>query len=367
MSGTATSTGLHRRAAQRAAALGLGNSLSVGLATVLAAALATAGELPAPGAATPSPPPFVQAVARQGPCRLVVELSPAVGRVCDDLSLRLSLHHPKGATIQKVVLGGEAESFLVRESHEEPPQPDGGEWVSQRRYVLEALQAGQIAIGPVEVTVATNPPEGPAELVLRTEPLPVELHTVVALPARLEALRPPAAPPAVPQPQAPGLPWPWAAALGAAVLVLGGLVWRWAGRRATGRRPGGPQAEARRRLAQLVADGKPPTDAKAFYVGLADIVRQYLAQAAGVPALEQTSEECLRAVHQRRIFSPEAEETLARFFAAADRVKFARWQPQPAEIRESVRQVESILDAPVLSPSDGVGESSSALHVEAAP
>lgn len=365
-------------AGQRAMASRASGSLCVWLVALAATALATAGEVPladAPSFSTLPQP--VQAVARQGPCEITVELSPAMGRVCDDLSLRLSIRHPKNAAVKKVELGGQAEAFLVRESREETPQPRGDDIVSERQYVLEPLQAGKLAIGPVEVTVALA---GAAEVVLRTQAIPVELHTVVALPPRLEALRPMAGPPPAPAPS-PGtrFPWEWTAALGVVVLVLGSFVWRWASQRVPRRVPGSPRAEARRRLAELVANGHVSGDIKAFYIALADIVRQYLVQAAGVPALEQTSEECLCTVAQRGVLSAEAAEMLARFFRSADRVKFGRFQPQPAEVSENVRQVELIVEAPVFlpqpapgehfssQPEQAAGEHLSAQNVEAAP
>lgn len=359
--------GVRRPAAgQRRFALGPCQGVPIWFAALLASVFAAAEELPSLDGAAFSPPRSVQATAREGVYRLTVELSPAAGRVCDDLSLRLRIHHPKDAVVQEVLLGGQAETFVVRENQDLPPQPEGDAFLSERQYVLEPLQAGRIAIGPVEVTLTRSVPGGPAQTVIHTEPLSVELQTVVALPPRLEALRPPAVPPAAVAPQAWRLPWPWAGAVGAALLVLAGLVWRWAGKHAAGRMPSSPQAEARRRLAELVADGRTRKDVKAFYVALADIVRQYLAQAARVPAMEQTSEECLATVAQRAVFSPEAAETLARFFNVADRVKFARWEPQPAQIDESFRQVQSLIEAPVLRPEPGPGAALPAQHVEAA-
>ncbi len=289
----------------------------------------------------------IQATTRQDGYQLVVEVRPAKARVCDDLWVRVIFSHPKGASVKEVRLGGAAQAFLVRESQDFPPRADGQAMVFERRYVLEPLQAGQVAIGPVEVTVLRDSPGASGQSVLRTEPIAVALQTVVALPARLEDLRPAAGPLAPAPAQRPPGGRGWAIALGAAAIVLAGLVWRWAAKHSA-QVPPSPQAEARRRLAELVANGQAPQDVKAFYVALADIVREYLVRATGVPAPEQTSEECLRSVAEQGLFPAETAEALACFFRSADLVKFARWQPRPAEVRESVRQVELIVQSPVL-------------------
>jgi|GEM_PF-4705333 len=341
--------------------------LHCGVAGLLALMATMLGE---PGAAQDDRPPhwpnLAQAVARHERCQLVVEVSPAAARVCDDLALRVSVRHPKELSLKDVKLGNVPKAFLLRESHNLAPQAEGDALLSQRLYVLEPLQAGQVAVGPIEVTVMKDRPGDSGEVVLRAEPIPVELETVVALPARLEDLRPAARlwAPAKSQPLAG--PWRWAGALGLAIALLAGLVWRWARKHAAAASPVSPQREARRRLAELACAGHAPADVKAFYVALADIVRQYLVEAAGVPALAQTSEECLQAVAQCGVFPPAAAATLARFFRLADLVKFARWQPPPGEIGESLRQVELVIEAPLNDGRQGPGAHLPAESTEAA-
>lgn len=367
MSGSAQTKG--RQRSQRPGPSDL-RTLSGGLATflILLATMTAGGGQPLLPHAVPAPPAHLgQAVARHDRCQLVVEVSPAAARVCDDLSVRVSVRHPKDAAVKEVKLGNVLETFLVRESRQPPSQAEGDAVLSEQVYVLEPLQAGRIAIGPVEVTVVTGLEGASGQVVLRSEPIAVDLQTVVALPPRLEDLRPAArlSTPAKSLPEAGH--WRWAGPVGVAIAVLVGLVWRWVRRQAAAAAPASPRSEARRRLAELTSDGQAPADVEAFYVALADIVRQYLVDAVAVPALAQTSEECLRAVAEQRVLPDAAAEALARFFRVADLVKFARWRPHPAEMTESLRQAEFIIQAPLNLPGQGGAEQLSAENAEATP
>jgi hypothetical protein len=188
--------------------------------------------------------------------------------------------------------------------------------------------------------------------VVRTGAIEVEVVATVPPEAGLETLRPAAGPLAWPAEAAGVVWWPYvAAAAGVAALVL---AWWWRMRR----RAEGPIARAlprhgaRQELHRLLEAGWNGRDLKEFYVDLTRVVRRHLEETAGIHALEQTTQECLRAVASRRLFAPEAAGRLQSFLEAADLVKYGAYVPSPAEIEESIDRARSLVESP---PSREVG------------
>lgn len=65
-------------------------------------------------------------------------------------------------------------------------------------------------------------------------------------------------------------------------------------------------------------------DAKTYFTRLTFILREYLENRFGIPALEMSSSECLDTFRQRGIFSGRLENTLSNLLNLADLVKFAK-------------------------------------------
>ena len=135
----------------------------------------------------------------------------------------------------------------------------------------------------------------------------------------------------------PGTPWT-ALGLGALMLGAGASSWWWWRRRGLPRRTAAPrrlttpEQLALERLAQL--RGAPAgSDAAvaAFYVETAQLLRQYLEQRFGLPALERTSEEFLAAQTTRALLAAEPQRLLGALLQRCDLVKFARAVPSAAE------------------------------------
>lgn len=87
--------------------------------------------------------------------------------------------------------------------------------------------------------------------------------------------------------------------------------------------------------------------AKQYHTELTEIVRGYLQERYGVPAMEQTTDELLAAL--RLSSMPNAQqERLARMLRLADMVKFAKWNALPAEneqvLDHAVRLVQETAD-----------------------
>jgi hypothetical protein len=96
----------------------------------------------------------------------------------------------------------------------------------------------------------------------------------------------------------------------------------------------------------LLEAGWTGRDLKDFYTDLSRVVRRHLEETAGIHALEQTTQECVRAVGARRLFAPEAAGRLTRFFEAADLVKYGAYVPSTTEIEASVDRARSLVESP---------------------
>lgn len=70
---------------------------------------------------------------------------------------------------------------------------------------------------------------------------------------------------------------------------------------------------------------------KLFYSRLTDIIRQYIEMRFKVPAMEQTTDEILRAFDRNRLINGIVKTELKELLEIADLVKFAKWHPVTEE------------------------------------
>ncbi len=178
--------------------------------------------------------------------------------------------------------------------------------------------------------------KGRQRALVETEPLELdvtsELGDNTPSLANLEPMVPP-------QPVPPTLAIGWIVACGLlpliAILVIVALRRRSAGLSSRGVRP---LRKSRRRGALAVTRREPAGRGlvKEFYLRLTGIVRQYVEDTTGIRAPEQTTEEFLRDMRARAVFSPERSARLAEFLEAADLVKYAGQQPEHAQLEQAI-------------------------------
>jgi hypothetical protein len=111
--------------------------------------------------------------------------------------------------------------------------------------------------------------------------------------------------------------------------------------------PVGPYDAAIARLAAIAGDWAARRDIESHYAETADVLRRYLAEAHGLPALERTTPELLGALPGRLSVSP-ARDAAGDLLGDADLVKFARYapaSPAPAELLATARSILSGWDA----------------------
>ncbi|WP_138429377.1 hypothetical protein [Fodinibius saliphilus] len=84
-------------------------------------------------------------------------------------------------------------------------------------------------------------------------------------------------------------------------------------------------------------------DFKEFYIVLGDAIRQYYENLYGIPALESTSSELLRALRKRVIDDDLLADTQA-VLQEADMVKFAKFQPTTDQAQRALRKAHNFLE-----------------------
>ncbi|MEI8019667.1 MAG: hypothetical protein WCH39_15785, partial [Schlesneria sp.] len=106
-----------------------------------------------------------------------------------------------------------------------------------------------------------------------------------------------------------------------------------------------PEEIAHAALAALLAEKLPSQGlVKEFYLRLTGIVRQFIEGTTGLRAPEQTTEEFLREMRSKDVFTAERSTRLKEFLEAADMVKYAAQQPDQTQIELSILRAREFVD-----------------------
>ncbi len=320
-------------------------ALLLALSAAAAALPGCARREDAAGAGAAAPAGALRSEVERGPVRVVVEFEPAAPRLSDEPVLALTIDAEQGVEVALPPFGETVGGLVVRSFREPPAEVAGGRRILRQRYQLEPVRTGEHVIHPIHVTFRDARPGGDgAEHALETEELQFQVTSLLEGEApRLEDLRPPAAPLAIPVAARP----PWAALLAggvAAVLLLAAFVFVRRRRRRAREQPPTPAELALAELRRLIEDDPLARgELQTFYVELTGIVRRYLERSTGVRAPEQTTAEFLRAMRAHPAFGPEERQRLAAFLEAADLVKFAAHRPGRADIDEAFRRAQEFV------------------------
>jgi len=271
-----------------------------------------------------------------GGVALEVEAERGTVGVAELLEMRVTVEAPPGSLVSIPDLEGVFEAFAVESRDPIGPVTIGGErqrWL--RDYVLTPAAPGTTVIPPVTVIVQQAVDDGEiATRRIQSEPLPIEVTTVLTGDADVTKPRGIIPPLAMPEPERRPV-WPWLAA-GAAALALAVAFLR---RRSHQPVEGVPETTGDDdRLEALRSLAVPETaeDIPAFYVRLAEIVRDCTFSRFGIPAGSLTTDETVRTMRNRDNARLHAER-LGRVLGDCDMVKFARRRPS----REATERVRS--------------------------
>ena len=290
-----------------------------------------------PASRSESPPPeAVRSEKVLGPVRLIVEVSAAEIRLSDEPTLTLTVRAESGVEVETPPFGESVGEFLIRDYREPLPSADGDIEITRQIYVLEPTHAGTLTIAPIALTFHDQRPQGDhKQHTIESEAIQVEVTTIVGDAApTLSDLRPAAPPRELPSEGPPAVVW-----VTLLVILAAAAVFWWRRQR---RQPEfteqqlSPRQLAELEINQIVERRLAETDVKAFYAEVTGVVRRYIERSTGVKAPEQTTEEFLREILDRDLFSDIEQRQLRQFLESADLVKFAGHQPETTDIDRSI-------------------------------
>lgn len=255
------------------------------------------------------------------------EVQPSAAKVGDLITLSIKVSHPPGLVIEPPAFQKSLGAFEVYASSPLAVQQSGAKETQRFAVQLQNFTTGQQTLPGLELTYRD---EKGKEHSLKTPELQVVIQEIPAGPKDKGDIR---GIKGVVGPVA-WSPW-WWVLLGLA--VAGGAVWLWRKRQKElqGSPPPPPvpaDETALKKLRELRTAGWAETGRiKEFYSALSDILRSYLENGFHCPALERTTNELIRDLRNRSVFSPERLMALKELLEACDLVKFAKFRPHVME------------------------------------
>ncbi len=264
--------------------------------------------------------------------------------VGDWLQLHFEVKHPENVSIDWHSLPDSLEGFEILKRESPAIQKNNQEVIETSTWKITAFDSGMFVIPALQFSYRTK--DDTAGRMASTSQIPVFVGGVaVDTTQEIKDIKPPLS---VPISFAEILPYM------IALIVLGGLIWlvyyimkkRKRGESIIPEAPPRPAHEiALDALRSLEAEhlwqrGK----IKEYYSALTDIVRLYIEQKFHVLALESTTEEIL-SFDQVRSLPPSHTEDLKDVLVRADFVKFAKFQPAPAEHESSFTKTRNFVES----------------------
>jgi hypothetical protein len=306
-------------------------------------ALASCRKAEAPRAApVPARPEYeVRKTFGAGPVTFTVELSSQAITTADSLKCRLTLDVAQGyeADFPDIEFPEDLPGSILT-GYEERSTTEGDRHIVRRDYDLEPEFEGKLTLQKLEVY--SHRSGEVKEDVLETEPIEVTVKATQETPGDLE-LTPVRGLLTVEQITAQERRvWPWILAGSCALAATAtGVVYL--ARRPRRVPPPLPAHEiALRRLRELADRGLATLAVETFFVEVTGLVRDYIEQAFGVRAPEQTTEEFLAQMMSSPVVALH-RHILEPFLVAADEVKFACLRPDIAAIQRAFDTAETFV------------------------
>lgn len=281
----------------------------------------------------------------RGPVKVSVDIVPKEPRLSDEPTLTLTVTAASGVRVEMPPFGDSLGEFIIRDFYEPLKKTADGNQIFQQVYTLEPTQAGSLSVDPLTVKFFDERADGDGkEHSIETEALKLTVATMIEADApSLTDLRPAAAPVELPQPSVTGFVWT-GVIVGLLLAVLGVILWKRRRRKTKTEPELTPQQLAWRELNDLLSSKLSERDTKEFFVQLTGVVRRYIERSTGVRAPEQTTDEFLREVSSKQLYSGEDDRRLGAFLESADLVKFAGYQPDSESIKQSTHLAKQFIE-----------------------
>ncbi|MCY2984510.1 MAG: hypothetical protein NTY15_12875 [Planctomycetota bacterium] len=291
----------------------------------------------------------------KGPVDLQVRLWPKEPRLSDLVELEIEVGAEAQVVVMPPAFGDAVGDFLVRDYSERTPRRGAETSKPNRRhfyYQLEPVFTGVHLIRSIAIEFIDNREnsEQKGESVwIESEPIEVKITSELGgqVPS-LSNLEPMVSPVALRDSTA----WWWLA--GVLLIVTACAVSFLRSRtkvKASYVYQPTPEEIAHTQLASLLAEDLPSQGMfKDFYLRLTGIVRNYIEGMTSLRAPEQTTEEFLREMGEKAVFSKEQSKGLKEFLEAADMVKYAAQRPDASQVDSSIHRAKEFIDMKPLVP-----------------
>lgn len=279
-------------------------------------------------------------------------VDPTSGTVGDKFLLTITATAPDAGGLGALPLIeiDEQSTWTLLGRSTQPGTSSGGLESREYHYTIAPFETGQIALPQVAITY--TPADGSTSNTVLSEPLVVSIDSVVAGSSAGTNLRDVKRPVTLPLPAA--VVWSGFVLLLVVLALAGWLIWRRYSARLKSMFGGvlSPDERALKALDQLEHERLvEQKKLKEYYTRLADTVREYLAEAYGLHAVDLTSNELLRALDdlagdQPALHSQEYRIAMARLtdlLDEADLVKFARLMPDAAHCRRALQHGREVV------------------------
>ncbi len=275
----------------------------------------------------------------RGPVRVDVDVDKKTITIADRLNLTIRVISDEDYAIELPGFGAKLEQFGIVDYHTTQPRLVTGNKIQvERSYILEPFLSGDYNIPPMKVTFRKKGEKEDYPHTIETEKITITVTSL--LPEKLEAMKIHDILPPVDLPKSWTI-WIVSGTIAIVLLVAGIIVF--IGIRKYKQSKMGmleqviPAHElAFSELEQLIAENLiEKGDVKLFYHRISDILRRYIENRFGIHAPEQTTEEFLAGLENRKRFPDEYCLLLNKFLTHCDLVKFARHQPDDTDIRNT--------------------------------
>ena len=277
-----------------------------------------------------------------GSLRAAVSVSTNAIYVGDPVQLRLIVEHPVGTTAQ-VEPFERGDDIVVLDSSTRTHQEGAELQRTEFSWTVTSFAPGGQALSTNSILALAKDQE---PLRIPFPEVSIQVRSMLPDDAEVDprAMKPPMEwPSALPRRLLPAL---LAVAL---IAVLVGLFCGWfMGRRRVALAPPPPIDPHAQALASLqaLADRKliEKGEAEPFYIELSAIVRHFIERRFGLKAPELTTEEFIREATDSGQLRPAHQDLVRQFLEQSDMVKFARFQPEPADMRAGFEAAERLVN-----------------------
>ncbi|MCC7086198.1 MAG: hypothetical protein IT427_14440 [Pirellulales bacterium] len=272
--------------------------------------------------------------------QLTLTLDRDTAEVADPMSIELRVAAPTGTLITLPTWPAEIGDLRLRQTANLPDIPAGKLRVWKQRYEIVSLSPGKVELPPAKITYRLSNPNAQTQP-LELPPLSLSFTSLVSADADPTKFRDIKGAVEIPAPPTGFQSWGLLAS-GLTSLVALIVLWKLWFRRKPLSADQWAIAELNRiHVSQMIAQDR----VQELYFLVTGVVRTYIERRFGIRAPNKTTAEFLSEVQQHPLLAGPYRMSLAEFLELADRVKFARWNPEARQIEATVAGAKSFVES----------------------